>query len=104
RDVEVRDHDIMDAGEYRGRDGVERWLADWETAWSDYAMDAEEFIDAGDGLVIVFVRMRATGRGSAVSVERDDAIVYRIRDGLIAEIDYFNNRGQALAAARISPP
>jgi hypothetical protein len=38
-DVEVYDHDIMDASEYRGRAGVERWLADWgplgrSSAWS----------------------------------------------------------------------
>jgi ketosteroid isomerase-like protein len=102
-DAEVRDHDIMDGYEYRGREGIERWLADWESAWSAFSMHAEEFIDAGEGVVVVFVRMRATGRGSAASVERDDAIVYRVRDGLIAELDYFNDRAQALAAAGIAP-
>ena len=101
-DIEVRDHDILDAGEYRGRPGVERWLSDWESAWSDFTMDAEELVDAGEGVVIAFVKMRATGRGSAVSVERDDAIVYRLRDGLIAEVDYFNNRPEALAAAGLA--
>src|SRR2546421_12165231 len=61
-DIEVHDHDIMDAGEYRGRTGVERWLKDWEEAWSDFGMSAEEFIDAGGHRVLVFVRMNATGR------------------------------------------
>jgi len=27
-DIKVHDHDVMDAGEYRGRAGVERWLPD----------------------------------------------------------------------------
>ena len=102
-DCEVVDHDILDAGEYRGRAGVERWLADWESAWSDFSMDAEELIDAGGGTVVVLLRMRATGRGSSVSVERDDAIVYELRDGLVARLDYYNDRAQALAAAGLPP-
>src|SRR5206468_1006403 len=101
-DIEVHDHDIIDAGEYRGRAGVERWLADWEAAWSDFGMDVEELIDAGSGRVVALVRMRATGRGSAVSVEREDAIVYELRDGLIARLDYYNDRSRALAAAGLS--
>ena len=100
-DVEVHDHDIMDAGEYRGRTGVERWLSDWEAAWSDFGMRAEEFLDVGEHRVLVFVRMSATGRESNVSVERKDAILYMLTDGLISRIDYYNNRPEALAAAGI---
>jgi ketosteroid isomerase-like protein len=102
-DAEVHDHDIMDAGEYRGRAGIERWLDDWESAWSESAMHAEEFIDAGSGTVVVLVKMRATGRGSAVSVERQDAIVHVVRDGLIVRLDYYNDRPRALEAAGVSP-
>ncbi len=92
----------MDAGEYRGRTGVERWLSDWETAWSDFGMRAEEFIDVGEHRVLVFVRMSATGRESNVNVEREDAILYALTDGLISRIDYYNNRPEALAAAGIA--
>lgn len=101
-DAAVHDHDLMDAGEYRGREGVERWLANWESAWADFRMDAEELIEAGEGRVLVLVRMRATGRGSAVTVERDDAILYELRDGLIVRLDYFNDRPEAFAAAGLS--
>ena len=100
-DVEIHDHDIMDAGEYRGRAGVERWLADWAAAWSSYEMQLEELLDAGEHRVVALVRMQATGRGSSVSVEREDALVYELRDGLIARIDYYNNRPEALAAAGV---
>ena len=98
-DVEVRDHDIMDAGEYRGREGVERWLSDWESAWSSFSMDTEELIGAGKDGVVALIRMRATGRGSSVSVEREDAIVFEVRDGLIVRVDYYNDRAAALSAA-----
>lgn len=94
-DVEAHDHDIMDASEYRGRAGVERWLEDWASAWSDFSMEPEEFIDAGERVVAV-IRMKARGRGSSIEVERQDAIVYGLRDGKVARMDYFNSRAEAL--------
>jgi len=100
-DVVVADHDILDAGDYRGIAGVRRWLEDWSAAWSDFTMEPEEFIDAGEHVVAV-LRMKATGRGSSVSVERQDAIVYAVADGKIARLDYFNNRAQAFAAAGLA--
>jgi ketosteroid isomerase-like protein len=100
-DVEVHDHDILDAGEYRGRDGFERWMADWSAAWSSFEMTVDDVIDAGNDRVVVLARMQATGRGSSVSVEREDALVYEVRDGLISRVDYFNDRGRALEAAGV---
>jgi ketosteroid isomerase-like protein len=95
--VEVYDDDIMDGENYRGRAGVERWLADWSTAWSEFSMEPEEFIDAGDRVVIV-LHMRAKGRSSGVILERQDALVHELCDGKIVRLDYYNNRAQALKA------
>jgi ketosteroid isomerase-like protein len=100
-EVEVHDHDIMDAGEYRGRSGIERWLVDWGSAWTEFSMDPHEFIDAGER-VVVLLRMRAKGRGSGVIVERQDAMVFELRDGRTVRVDYFNNPEQGLAAAGVS--
>lgn len=100
-EVEVKDHDILDAGEYRGRTGVERWLEDWSAAWSEFSMEPEEFIDAGDQVVAV-IRMRATGRGSSAAVERQDALVYWMADGKVVRMDYYNSRAQALAAVGLA--
>ena len=100
-EVEVHDHDIMDAGEYRGRSGVERWLEDWSSAWLEFSMDPEEFIDAGERVVFLF-RMTATGRGSGVRVERQDAMVFEVRDGMVVRLDYYNNRQQALEAVGLA--
>jgi len=100
-EIEAHDHDIMDAGEYRGRAGVERWLADWGSAWSEFSMEPEEFIDAGNQVVAV-IRMKAKGRGCGVGVERQDAIVYELGDGKIVRLDYYNNRKQALEAVGLS--
>jgi ketosteroid isomerase-like protein len=97
-DIEVYDHDIMDAGEYRGYTGFARWLEDWASAWSEYTMEPEAFLDAGDR-VVAFIRQRTVGHGSGVSLEREDAMVFEVRDGKTVRLDYYNNRAEALKAA-----
>jgi ketosteroid isomerase-like protein len=77
REVEIHDHDVPDAPVYRGHDGYVRWMEDWGSAWAQYTAEPEEFIDAGDR-VVVFVRMTATGRGSGVTLARKDAQVFEL--------------------------
>ena len=97
-DVVAYDHDIMDGREYHGHDGIRRWLGDWGAAWSSFTMEPEEYIDAGD-CVVVIVRMRATGARSGIEVDRQDGLVYRLAHGRVARLDYYNSRRQALEAA-----
>jgi ketosteroid isomerase-like protein len=95
--VEVYDHDILDAGVYRGHAGFKRWLEDWAAAWAKFSMELEEFRESGDR-VLAFVRQRATGKGSGVELERQDGMVFELRDEKIVRVDYYNNRDQALEA------
>src|SRR4051794_10128661 len=67
----------------------------------ELAMELVRLVDAGDQIVSLIV-MRATGRGSGVSVERKDAIVSTFRDGKITRIDYYNDQAQALEAVGLS--
>ena len=100
-DVEIHDHDIPDSGEYRGAAGVGRWLEDWNAAWAEWSFLPEEFIDAGDRVVVV-ARLSATGRDSGVQVDRQDGLVYTLRSGKVARLDYYNGRDQALEAAGLA--
>jgi ketosteroid isomerase-like protein len=103
--VEVRDHDIMDGREYRGHADVRRWLfEDWASAWAEYSAEPEEYIDVDDEHVIAVFRIKATGRSSGVAIERQDAMVYVVRDQQITRLDYYNSRQQALEAVAGSPP
>jgi ketosteroid isomerase-like protein len=94
-DVEVYDHDILDAGDYRGLSGFGRWLEDWASAWSEFSLDPNEYLDAGDKVIVV-LQMEATGAGSSVTVEREDAMVCKMRDQKVVRVDYYNDRSQAL--------
>jgi ketosteroid isomerase-like protein len=97
-EVEVHDHDIPDASEYKGHACVRRWLfEDWAAAWSDFSLEPQEYIDMGESVVAIF-RLKATGRGSGVRVERLDAMVQKVRAGKIVQVDYYNNREQTLKA------
>jgi hypothetical protein len=97
--IQIRDHDIMDAGEYVGHEGHRRWWADWAQAWSDFSLGpVEELIDAGEDVVRVY-RVEATGRASGVTLQREDALVCRVERRLITSVDYYNNRADALKQA-----
>lgn len=101
QDIEITDHDIPDQQGYRGHDGLARWLEDWATAWAEYTIEPTDFLDAGNYVVVV-LRMRATGRGSGLELDREDAIVYELHDGKIIRCEYFNDKLHALAAAGIT--
>jgi ketosteroid isomerase-like protein len=101
-EVEAYDHDIFDGRDYRGHAGIRRWLfEDWGSAWSEWSAEPEEFIDAGDRVVAV-LHVKATGRSSGVELERQDAMVFKVRDGMTVRIDYYNSKQQALQAVRLS--
>jgi ketosteroid isomerase-like protein len=95
--VEIHDHDILDAGEYRGHAGVMRWVEDWGAGLPVVSFDLQELIDAGD-VVVAVILLKARGRDSSVDVERQDAIVYQLRNGRVTRFDYYNSRQQALDA------
>jgi ketosteroid isomerase-like protein len=97
--VEARDHDIMDGSEYHGHSGVRRWLfEDWASAWAEFSLEPQEYIDVDDERVIAVFQMKATGRASGVAIERQDAMVWAVRRGLVVRIDYYNSKQQALDA------
>ena len=100
-EIDVYDHDVPDAGTYHGLAGFTEWLTNWGESFENSAMELERLVDAGDQVVSLIV-MRATGRGSGVSVERKDAIVSTFQDGKITRIDWYNDQAQALEAAGLS--
>src|SRR5690348_9646287 len=96
-EIEIYDHDIPDSGEYRGVEGMFRWLADWETSWESWRWDAEEFVDAGERVVAV-LRVHAKGRGSGADVERLDGAVWTLQNGKCIRLDYYGSKHEALEA------
>jgi ketosteroid isomerase-like protein len=98
-DVEIHDFDIPDAGVYKGYDGLRAWVERWSEGWESWRMEDVEFRDAGGDAVIALFRIVAKGAHSGLELERDDAIVYRIRAGKIVRIEYYNDQEEAFRRA-----
>jgi ketosteroid isomerase-like protein len=66
-------------------------------AWEERRLEPEEFIDAGDDVVVLLHEYRR-GRGSGVELETDTAVVFAVRGGKVVRIQGYMDRGAALKA------
>jgi ketosteroid isomerase-like protein len=66
-------------------------------AWEVRRLDAEEFIDAGDDVVVLMHEYRR-GRGSGIEVEAETALVVAVSDGQVVRMQGYMDRGAALKA------
>jgi ketosteroid isomerase-like protein len=70
-------------------------------AWDERRLEPEEFIDAGDE-VVVLQREYRRGRGSGVELVSDTAAVFEVRDGHVVRVQGYMDRAKALEAAGLS--
>jgi ketosteroid isomerase-like protein len=98
-DVEVDDLDItLDTDHYRGHDGFVRWLTVWNESWDSWRIEGVEILPVGEERVISLFVMLVTGKGSRIELDRPDAVTYKLREGKIVEIAYYNDQQQARKA------
>ena len=88
----------VEAGPSYGRDAVQGNFERWTSAWAESEATAEEFIDAGNR-VLVSAYFRGRGRESGVEVDARFYDVYTLRDGKIVRVDEFSDRAEAFEAA-----
>jgi ketosteroid isomerase-like protein len=90
-----------DGAVFHGHDGLLQLMADWTEGFDEWSYRAEEYVDAGDH-VVVHIRQWGTGAGSGARVEADNWIVYVVEGGLITRVDIHSERAGAYAAAGIT--
>jgi hypothetical protein len=81
-----------------GLSEANRWLAQWREAFENWSLDVEEVFDGGERVVTV-VRQHAQARGGGPEVEMRFAQVWTFRDGLVARMEMYADRAEALEAA-----
>jgi ketosteroid isomerase-like protein len=84
-------------GLYQGKEGVRQFFQEWLGTFGDFYARAEEFVDAGDHIV---VRMRQGGRGTESGVDVEMPMVwqsYWVRDGRIERIVVHRDYEEAMA-------
>ena len=87
---------------YRGIAGMQQGWRDWLEAWSSYVLEAEEFLDAGDS-VVVLVRLRGRVERGGVEIEHDAASVWTFSGDRIVRIEFHLERDEALRRAGLAP-
>jgi ketosteroid isomerase-like protein len=85
-------------GNFVGVEEVNEWLAEWLGAFEDWSFDIEEAFDVGDQVVTI-VRQRGKAKHGGPEVEMRFAQVGTFRDGLIARIEMYADRNEALKDA-----
>ncbi|MCE3246477.1 MAG: Ketosteroid isomerase-related protein [Geminicoccaceae bacterium] len=91
----------LEEGPSYGLDAIRDNIAHWRTAWDQLEVTAEEFIDAGDR-VVVTLHHRGRGRGSGVEIDARFYELYTLRGGKVLRADEYAERADALEAAGLS--
>jgi ketosteroid isomerase-like protein len=87
---------------YVGKDGLRQWLTDTDEVWEEMHTEQNEFIDAGDRVVVIG-RLVGKGKGSGVEVGRPNATILTIQDGLLIRSETgYTSRREALEAVGLS--
>jgi ketosteroid isomerase-like protein len=89
------------SGVYRGPVEVAGHMRDFLAEWDGLVIAGEEFIDAGDS-VVVRVDQRAVGRDSGTPVHARYFQVWAFRGASVIRIESVSERSEALEAAGLS--
>jgi ketosteroid isomerase-like protein len=98
-ELEFRDlPDLPGSGVFVGHDALRGWWAQLYDAFDELPFDADEFIDAGDR---VLVPTHGTGRGksSGALVEIHFSNVWTLSDGKLTRCISYSDHAEALEAA-----
>ena len=88
--------------EYRGHDGVRRFLAEWLEVWDGFEVGVDELISARDGRVVSLFWQRGKGRHSGQSMDVHWATVTSTRGDRLGRIEVYDDRAEALKAVGLS--
>ncbi len=86
---------------YTGNEGATQFMAEWADAWDDWEMEAEDYIDAGERVVVILTQ-RGRSKATGIPVEMRFAQVWTLRDGLGIRMQLYASVEEALEAVGLS--
>jgi ketosteroid isomerase-like protein len=88
---------------YIGHEGVRTYWRRWLEAWRDLKFDVQDYLDAGDEVVVLICNQRQWGRYTGIVTELPPyALVYTFRDGKIVRFRAFPDQADALKAVGLA--
>jgi ketosteroid isomerase-like protein len=88
----------VDDQTYSGIEGLIEGWREWLSAWSSYEAHLEDWVDAGDN-VVMLVRLRGETRHDHVAIEQPAAVVYSLEGGKVVRLAFHLDPRQALEEA-----
>jgi ketosteroid isomerase-like protein len=99
-DPEVEYAPVEEHAVYRGPEAVSQYTQRWLEAWDTFSLETEEVESTPVGnRAFSAIRLRGTGKGSGVEIDRQGFWVYELRGGRLYRISEYNDRAEALEAA-----
>ena len=86
---------------YSGVEGANQFNAEWADAWDDWEVEAEDYIDAGERVVVI-VNQRGRSKSTGIPVDMRFAQVWSFRDGQAIRMQMYSSVDEALEAAGLS--
>ena len=87
--------------EYPGIEGARRFNAEWADAWDDWEVVVEDYVDAGEQ-VVVLVRQRGRSKASGVPVDMRLGQVWTFEGEQAVRMEMYASHEEALDAAGVS--
>jgi ketosteroid isomerase-like protein len=83
---------------YFGAEGANRFIAEWADAWGGWEIAAEDFIDAGESVVVI-VSQRGRSKATGIPVDMRFAQVWSsFREGAAIKMQMYSSVDEALEA------
>ena len=86
---------------YRGREGADQFNAEWASAWDDWELEPEDYVDAGERVVVI-INQRGRSKGSGIPLDMRFAQVWTLRDGRGIRMEMYASVDDALEAVGLS--
>lgn len=93
---------VLNPDRYVGVEGLRRFVDELGETWDEMRLETEEFIDAGDQ-VVVPILAQLSGRGSGLPMQDRIVQVWSVRDGRAERAEVFTDRADALRAVGLAP-
>jgi ketosteroid isomerase-like protein len=98
-DVELHaDAELLNSGDFRGREGFSQWSSEWLEAWEEFRVEPTAVEAFGDHCVLVDSHQLARGAGSGVDVEMDVFWAFEADGGTVRRMHLYTTRGRAIEA------
>ena len=86
---------------YPGIEGAMRFNAEWADAWDDWELEVEDYLDAGERVVVI-LNQRGRSKATGIPVDMRFAQVWTLEDGQGIRMQMYASVDEALEAVGLA--